>query len=154
VIWSYQSAGPSEPAIARTMLCAFVYSNVTDCLLGLLDLWTCCQYVEPKHRQPTTNFLCTASLDSEGVNCILEEAWILTHVKYCVNCDFICEWKIYGRCFGEFNVDVVIREIHLSHKAGRMESGFYFVVCLLCTFCGRCIFYNWLHFIILDTDIV
>jgi len=37
---------------------------------------------------------------------------------------------------------VVIREIHLSHKAGRMESDFYSVVCSLCIFCGRCIFYN------------
>jgi hypothetical protein len=29
---------------------------------------------------------------------------------------------------------VVIREIHLSHKAGRMECEFYSVVCSLCVF--------------------
>jgi hypothetical protein len=39
-------------------------------------------------------------------------------------------------------VDIVIREIHLSHKAYSMESEFYSVVCSLCIFGVRCIFYN------------
>ena len=37
---------------------------------------------------------------------------------------------------------VVIIEMCLSHKASCMESGIYSVVCSLCIFCGRCIFFN------------
>ena len=113
-------------------------------------LWTRCRHVEPTRRQPTTNFRCSASQYSEGVNCFSEEAWNLSLVKSCVNADFICQWKIYWRGVLEFSMGVVIREMHLSDEANCMECGFYSVVCSLCTFGGRwlfwtdCISSNWI----------
>ena len=73
---------------------------------------------------------------SLSVNCISAEARNLAGVKRCVNADCRCQWKIYLRCFGEFNIVAVIRERNLSHEVSRMESGFYFVVMLIVKFCG------------------
>jgi hypothetical protein len=159
VIWSYHSIGHWEPVIARTMLSAFTYSTVTDCPLGLLDLWTCCQYAEPTHRY-SINFRCEASVDSEGVNCISEEVWILAWVKHCVNSDCICQWKIYWTRFEEFNVDVMITEIDCHTKLAIWKMGFillsvhcaFLVVAVY--FITDCIFFfflltsynNWVHY--------
>jgi hypothetical protein len=40
------------------------------------------------------NKLPTSAQESEGVNCISEEAWNLARVKRFVSADCICQWKI------------------------------------------------------------
>jgi len=44
--------------------------------------------------------------------------------------------------------------MHLSHKADRMESGIYSVVCSLCIVVFAVYFLTWRHFIKLGTDTV
>jgi hypothetical protein len=55
----------------------------------------------------------------------------VVRVERCVKTDCRCQWKIYLRRFGEFNIVVVIREMNLYHKVSRMESGFYFDIMLV-----------------------